>query len=215
MPTDHPADRAKPVIAGFFDDLGEALRSVQVTDGGGAPVAFVAGMTRAVELIVAQTSAGRKLMFIGNGASAAISSHQSVDYWKTGRMRAIAFNDPALLTCISNDFGYPLVFDKPIEMFADPGDVLVAISSSGRSENILRGARQARAKDCRVLTLSGFDSHNPLRSLGDLNFYVPSKSYGHVEITHLSLSHCILDTIGCVYGSPVTGRRVAPGSGRE
>lgn len=197
-------DRPKAVISGFFEDLGEALRNVQVTDGQGTALGFAAGMERAAGLIVEQTSAGRKLMFIGNGASAAISSHQSVDYWKTGGMRAVAFNDPALLTCISNDFGYPFVFDKPIEMFADPGDVLVAISSSGRSENILRGARQARAKGCKVLTMSGFDPGNPLRALGDLNFYVPSKSYGHVEITHLSLSHCILDTIGSLYGSPPT-----------
>ncbi len=202
MKGDKPEHRVKSALSGFFDDLGEALRNVQVSDGSGAALDFATGMERAIEMIVAQTSDGRKLMFIGNGASAAISSHQSVDYWKTGGMRAVAFNDPALLTCISNDFGYPFVFDKPIEMFADPGDVLMAISSSGRSENILRGVRQARAKGCRVLTMSGFDADNPLRGLGDLNFYVRSKSYGHVEITHLSLSHCMLDTIGSIYGSP-------------
>jgi D-sedoheptulose 7-phosphate isomerase len=189
-------------VSQFFEGLRQALGSVQVSDLTETPLDFAQGMGRAVELIVAQTGSGRKLMFIGNGASAAISSHQSVDYWKTGGMRALAFNDPALLTCISNDFGYPFVFDKPIEMFADPGDVLVAISSSGRSENILRGARKAREKGCHVLTMSGFDPTNPLRQLGDLNFYVPSKSYGHVEITHLSLSHCLLDTIGATFGSP-------------
>jgi len=189
-------------VAQFFDDLGEGLKRVLVTDGSRAPLDFAAGMARAVELMVAQTSQGRKLMFIGNGASAAISSHQSVDYWKTGRMRAVAFNDPVLLTCISNDLGYPHVFEKSIEMFADRGDVLVAISSSGRSENILRGARQARAKGCHVVSLSGFDPDNPLRELGDLNFYVPSKCYGHVEITHLSISHCLLDTIGSLFGTP-------------
>lgn len=192
----------RPAIVQFFDALGHALENVQVSDRNGAPVDFSTGMEQAIDLIVAQAITGRKLMFIGNGGSAAIGSHQSVDYWKNGGMRAVAFNDPALLTCISNDFGYPFVFEKPIEMFADPGDVLIAISSSGRSENILRGARMAREKDCRVLTMSGFAPDNPLRQLGDLNFYVPSKSYGHVEITHLSLSHCILDTIGKVYGSP-------------
>lgn len=197
-----PGDRVKAVVTQFFDDLGEGLRKVQVTDASGAPLDFATGMARAVELIVAQTCQGRKLMFIGNGASAAISSHQSVDYWKTGGMRAVAFNDTALLTCISNDFGYPHVFEKPIEMFAEPGDVLMAISSSGRSENILRGAQQARARGCRIVTLSGFDPVNPLRTLGDLNFYVPSKSYGHVEITHLSLSHCLLDAIVRLYGNP-------------
>ena len=190
------------VIAAFFGALGQALEGVEVSDGRGAPLDFAAGMARAVDLIVAQTTSGRKLMFIGNGASAAISSHQSVDYWKAGGMRAVAFNDASLLTCISNDFGYPFVFEKPVEMFADPGDVLVAISSSGRSENILRGARKAREKACRVLTMSGFNPDNPLRELGDLNFYVPSKSYGHVEIIHLSLCHSILDTICEVYGSP-------------
>jgi D-sedoheptulose 7-phosphate isomerase len=139
-------------------------------------------------------------MFVGNGASAAIASHQAVDYWKTGGMRALAFNDPALLTCISNDFGYPQVFEKPIEMFADEGDVLMAVSSSGRSENIVRAARAARQKGCRVITMSGFDRENPLGRLGDLNFYVASKSYGHVEVTHLSLSHCLLDTIVAIHG---------------
>src|SRR5207247_6061407 len=125
-----------------------------------------------------------------------------VDYWRTGGMRAVAFNDSALLTCISSDFGYAQVFERPIEMFGDAGDVLVAVSSSGRSENIVRAARIARAKGCRVITMSGFDRENALRRLGDLNFYVASKSYGHVEVTHLSLSHCLLDTIVAIHGSP-------------
>lgn len=189
-------------ISRFFQELRESLQNVQVSDLRGNPIDATAGLEMAIDLIVSQTAQKRKLIFIGNGASAAIASHQSVDYWKTGGMRAVAFNDPALLTCISNDFGYPFVFEKPIDMFADPGDVLVTISSSGRSENILKGARKAREKGCRIITMSGFDPDNPLRRLGDLNFYVPSKSYGHVEISHSSLSHCILDCIGSLYGSP-------------
>ena len=196
------ADDHAAAIPEFFGDLAHALTAVQASDRGGAPLEFVEGIRQAVDLIVARTSAGRKLMFVGNGASAAISSHQSADYWKTGGMRAITFSDPALLTCISNDFGYPSVFEKPVEMFADPGDILMAISSSGRSENIVRAARKAREKGCGVVTLTGFAPDNPLRSQGDLNFYVPSKSYGHVEIAHLSLSHCLLDTIVRLYGSP-------------
>jgi len=112
-------------------------------------------------------------MFIGNGASAAIGSHQALDYWKNGGMRAVTFNDLALLTAVSNDFSYAEVFEKPIEMFADAGDILLAISSSGRSENILRGADAARKQGCRVITFSGFRPDNPLRSRGELNFYVP------------------------------------------
>jgi len=197
-----PAERTKRAVAGFFDDLCAAQKTVTVFDGAGHPLDFADGMALAVDMLVSQTSRGRKIMFVGNGASAAISSHQAVDYWKTGGMRAVAFNDAALLTCISNDFGYAQVFERPIEMFADAGDVLVAVSSSGRSENIVRAARIARAKGCRVITMSGFDRENALRRLGDLNFYVASKSYGHVEVTHLSLSHCLLDTIVAIHGSP-------------
>tara|TARA_Y100000588_G_C13419045_1_gene570784 strand:- start:133 stop:522 length:390 start_codon:yes stop_codon:yes gene_type:complete len=119
----------------------------------------------------------------------------STDFWKNGGIRSVAFNDSSLLTCISNDYGYKHVFEKPIEMFADPGDVLLAVSSSGKSENILKGVEAALMKECHVLTFSGFSNDNPLRSLGDLNFYVPSDEYGPVEIIHLSICHCILDTI--------------------
>jgi len=204
MRTPPSGDALKSALGRFFETLARALESVEVSDDGGRRFPFGTGLARAVDLLVGQTERGRKIMFVGNGASAAISSHQSVDYWKTGGMRAVAFNDPALLTCVGNDFGYPSVFEKPIEMFADPGDVLIAISSAGQSENILRAARKAREKACRVLTMSGFNADNPLRTLGELNFYVPSKSYGHVEITHLSLCHGMLDAICEVFGSPPT-----------
>jgi len=87
------------------------------------------------------------------------------------------------------------VFEKPVEMFADEGDVLIAISSSGRSSNILAAVDRARQKACAIVTLSGFDSDNPLRRKGDVNFYVPSHSYGFVEISHLVLCHYIADQI--------------------
>jgi D-sedoheptulose 7-phosphate isomerase len=190
----------RAVFQQLFEELGHALAGVEVTDGDGRRLDLAAGVDRSATLIVSQARQQKKVMFIGNGASAAISSHQAVDFWKTGGVRAMAFNDASLLTCLGNDFGYPFVFEKPIEMFADPGDVLIAISSSGRSENILRGARMARRRECRVISMSGFDQDNPLRQLGDVNFYVPSKSYGHVEVTHLGLSHCLLDTIVMVHG---------------
>ena len=179
----------------FLVELGEMLTRVEATDAAGRRLGCDEAMGRAVDLVRGQTGQGRKVIFIGNGGSAAIASHQAVDYWKNGGMRAIAFNDPALLTCVGNDFGYPHVFEKPVEMFADAGDVLVAISSSGRSENILRGAAAGAHAGCRVLTLTGFTPDNALRGRGEVNFYVPSTSYGYVEITHLALCHCIVDTI--------------------
>lgn len=179
----------------YFEKLATLFSGVEVTNSQKRPVSLSDGLSAGVELIVAQTSLGRKVIFIGNGGSAAIASHQAVDYWKNGGMRAIAFNDSSLLTCISNDFGYPHVFAKPVEMFAEAGDILLAISSSGRSENILLAVGTAKEKGCKIITMSGFSADTPLRSVGDLNFYVPSHSYGHVEIVHLSLCHCILDTI--------------------
>jgi len=134
-------------------------------------------------------------MFIGNGASAAISSHMSTDFWKNGGMRAIAFNDSSILTCIGNDYGYEFLFEKPIEMFAEPGDILMAISSSGSSVNILNGTHAAQRKECKVISFSGFRDDNPLRNLGDINFHVPADEYGPVEIVHHSICHCILDCI--------------------
>jgi D-sedoheptulose 7-phosphate isomerase len=185
----------KETIASYLDTLERCLRDVQVTDIKKQALGVIEGIEQAAKLIVARTTAGNKLMFIGNGASAAISSHQATDFWKAGGMRAIAFNDASLLTCISNDFGYPHVFEKPIEMFGEKGDILVAISSSGQSENILRGVEAAESKGIEILTLSGFALDNPLRAMGSFNFYVSSNKYGHVEVVHHAICHCILDTI--------------------
>ena len=179
----------------YLEDLAAVLRAVEVVFGENRPGALSDGIEEAIRIITARADTGGKVIFIGNGGSAAIASHQAVDYWKNGGIRAMAFNDSSLLTCISNDYGYPHVFEKPIEMFADPADVLIAISSSGRSENILRGCQAGLAKGCDVITMSGFKPDNPLRSMGLLNFYVLSSSYGHVEISHLALCHCILDMI--------------------
>jgi len=179
----------------YYHELSTIMSSIRVTDGSGNRVDFYEGIEKAGCLITAQTYSERKVMFIGNGASAAISSHMSTDFWKNGGMRAVAFNDSSILTCIGNDFGYEHLFEKPIEMFAQEGDVLVSISSSGKSENILLGVKAARVKQCKVITLSGFAADNPLCSLGDVNFYVPAQAYGPVEILHHSICHCILDTI--------------------
>lgn len=179
----------------YYKDLNSLAEKISATDTQGSELTFPDGIICAIKVILSQVKTNNKLIFIGNGGSAAIASHQAIDFWKNGGIRAVTFNDASLLTCISNDFGYKYVFEKPIEMFADHGDVLIAISSSGKSENILKGLKAARQKKCRIITLSGFSKRNTLRSLGDLNFYVPSNSYGFVEIIHLSICHCILDTI--------------------
>lgn len=177
----------------FLEALGAAWPRVEVTVGGGARLTLDEGLGRTVELMERRCARGGKLVFIGNGGSAAIASHQAVDYWKNGGLRALAFNDASLLTCISNDYGYERVFAEPIARLADAGDVVVAISSSGRSPNIVNGAEAAQKAGCDVITLSGFAKDNPLRAMGHFNFYMPSHSYGIVEIVHLSLLHAMLE----------------------
>lgn len=175
----------------------EQLKSIQqeisATRLSGEPLSLEAAFSESLGLLSQVQQSGRKLIFIGNGGSAAMASHQAVDFWKNGEVEALAFNDASLLTCISNDFSYEEVFVKPIERFAREGDLLVAISSSGKSKNILNAVEAARRQGCRVIGLSGFDPHNPLRKKGEINFYVPSSSYGVVEVTHLSLLHAWLD----------------------
>lgn len=136
-----------------------------------------------------------KLFFIGNGGSAGISMHMATDFLKNGRVRTHSMHDPATITCLANDYGYENVFSKQIEMAADADDVLIAISSSGRSENILRAVRLAKKMGCRVVTFSGFAADNPLRQLGDWNIYVPCKSYGIVESIHQLILQQIVDEL--------------------
>ncbi len=187
LPSSHP------FATDYFHQLAGLSENFQVTNRECISLSFAEGIDQAASLVSKQTQQQKKVIFIGNGGSAAVASHQAIDYWRNGGFPAIAFNDGALLTCISNDFGYEQVFSKPIATFAQPGDVLFAISSSGKSANILAGARQAAQSGCHVITLSAFKSDNPLRQLGDLNFYVPTMAYGFAEITHLCICHCILD----------------------
>jgi D-sedoheptulose 7-phosphate isomerase len=177
----------------YLGRLATATASVSVTDAEGAMLNHDEAGERASGMLRAVAQAGKKVMFIGNGGSAGIASHMAVDVWKNGGIKATAFNDPSLLTCISNDYGYEHVFEKPIERFGEPGDLLVAISSSGRSENILRGCDAARTIGASIITLSGFGEQNPLRTRGDLNFYVPAGAYGPVEVIHQALCHLMLD----------------------
>ena len=185
----------KSGIERYFSEFKNILSKIQATDGNNKAIDFIHGLETAINLIISQTSEGNKIIFIGNGGSASIASHQSIDFFKNGGIRAICFNDSSLLTCLSNDFGYQYVFEKPIEMFADNGDIVVAISSSGKSENIIRGVDAGRKTGCQIITMSGFKPNNPLRSKGKINFYVPSDSYGYVEIAHLILCHSMVDMI--------------------
>jgi len=132
---------------------------------------------------------------IGNGGSAGIASHFSTDLLKTLKLPAATFSDSNILTCFANDYGYEKVFSSPLEVMLNEGDLLVAISSSGRSINILNGCRAAKEMGAQVITLSGFSPDNPLRQMGDLNFWINAEDYGLIETAHFFLLHTIIDSL--------------------
>jgi D-sedoheptulose 7-phosphate isomerase len=185
----------KNALTGYFKEIGELLSRIEATDNRAKPLPLEKAVKKAIREILLRAKRGAKIIFVGNGGSASIASHMAIDFLKNGNIPALAFNDSSLLTCISNDLGYEYVFQRPLKILAGKNDILFSISSSGQSKNILNAAREARKKGCGVITFTGFNKNNPLRKLGDINFYVPSKSYGYVEITHLTVWHCIIEKI--------------------
>ncbi|MEZ4771893.1 MAG: SIS domain-containing protein [Bacteroidia bacterium] len=176
----------------YTESFTEALSNTKASDQENE-IPYDAALDLSTQWLVEAQKNGRKVMIIGNGGSAGVASHLAVDFWKNGGVKAITFNDAPVLTCIANDYSYDEVFSIPIEQFAEKGDIAICISSSGSSINILKGAQAALTKGATVITCSGFKPDNTLRSMGHLNFYVPSFSYGFVETLHQFIIHSILD----------------------
>lgn len=135
-------------------------------------------------LIKSLIETNRKCIFVGNGGSASIASHVTVDLIKAANIKAINFNEANFLTCYANDFGYENWIKEALKSYANEGDLLILISSSGESKNIINGAKQAKKMKVPLITFSGFKTDNQLKKMGDLNFWVNSNSYNIVEMTH-------------------------------
>jgi len=137
------------------------------------------------DLLIEVNSNNKKILIFGNGGSASIASHFSVDITKNAGIRCINFNDASLITCLANDFGFEHWVQKAVEFHGNEGDLLIVISSSGQSENMLNGVQAARNGNFKsVVTISGFAEENPLKQLGDINLWVDSKAYNFVENIH-------------------------------
>jgi len=144
----------------------------------------IASLVRLKELVTATRARGGKLICAGNGASSAIASHAAADYTKAAGVRAVTFHDVDLITCFANDFGYERWIEQALAAYADDADLVILISSSGWSPNVLRAAEYARGRGLTVVTLTGFAPDNPLRQLGDLSLWVDSRAYNVVESVH-------------------------------
>ena len=160
------------------------------------PLPHEHGIDNLTRLLADTRARAGSLYIIGNGGSAAVASHAVTDFFNVGGLRAMTLHDSSTLTCFSNDYGYEHAFSRRAERLLTERDVLIAISSSGQSANIRNACEAARQRDASVVTLSGFRPDNPLRTLGDINYWLDSDDYGMVEIGHLFLLHYIADRLG-------------------
>lgn len=152
-----------------------------------------------IDLLIACFKNARKenrgCVFVGNGGSAGVALHMTADFLKNGGMKTYSFFNPATLTCIGNDYAFSEIYAKQIQMTMTKGDIVVAISSSGQSLDIIRAVEQAKESSCRVITLTGFCENNTLKAMGDFNVYVPIAHYGIVESVHQIFLQQIVDTL--------------------
>jgi len=175
-----------------FQDLAEAVDSAIYSTQEGLILEDEA-LQMAYQMLANTSSQNGIIYVIGNGGSAGIASHFSTDLMKALQIPSQTLFDSNLMTCLSNDWGYENVFSYPLEKLLKPNDLLVAISSSGQSSNILGAVKKALSKNVSVITLSGFLETNFLRKMGHLNFWINRSDYGLVETSHFFLLHTIID----------------------
>ncbi|OUU51934.1 MAG: hypothetical protein CBC25_04420 [Pelagibacteraceae bacterium TMED65] len=172
----------------FFNDYFEII-SKKLYDGSEEELTSFAG------LVLEAHNKGGRVLFFGNGGSASIASHAAIDLTKSAKICAMNFSDNSLITCLSNDFGYEEWVSKAINYFSNEKDLIVIISSSGRSKNMINGANQAKSLGLPLITLSGFSSDNELRTKGKINMWVNSAEYNVVETVHQTWILSVIDLL--------------------
>jgi D-sedoheptulose 7-phosphate isomerase len=176
-----------------ISELEACLGALSVWDETGEAMGVDAGFAALREATTRLRQAGGIIYFIGNGASAAMASHISADLAKNAFLHTRVFTDLSLITAVANDLCYEEVYAEPLRRCLRPGDMVVAISSSGRSPNILRAVEETASLGGLVVTLSAMSPDNPLRTRGTFNFYVPAATYGLAETSHAAILHFWVD----------------------
>jgi len=171
------------------ENLQGIIKNGSFTDRERKVLAYEAGIQNSLTILQNLRTLKGNLFLVGNGGSSAVVSHILTDYINVARLRARSLHESSLITCMANDFGYENVFSRPLKNLANEQDCLIAISSSGQSLNIINAAETMKSVGGEVITLTGFKPDNPLRSIGDINFWLDSKDYGLVEIGHLFFLH--------------------------
>jgi D-sedoheptulose 7-phosphate isomerase len=172
--------------AGQFQAI---LEKAEFSDHRGSSLDYEKGIHKNLQMLESLRDRGGNLFLVGNGGSAGVVSHILTDYINVNKLNARTLHESSLLSCMSNDYGYENSFSEPLSILAREKDLLIAVSSSGRSPNIHNAVKSVKKAGGEAITLSGFCDDNQLRSMGDLNIWLGSDSYGLVEIGHLFYLH--------------------------
>lgn len=179
----------------YINELMQTLEKTKIYMKSGKKLSYEKGIPALVECFTKHKKADTQIFFIGNGGSSAIACHMTADFMKNGGMKTYSLYDNAVTTCMGNDYGYESVFSRPLEFLGQENDLLVAISSSGNSLNIVNAIHTADAKSMETITFTGFKEDNKAKQLGTVNIYVPSKKYGIVESIHNLMLQQVVDLI--------------------
>jgi len=176
-------------------EIGKCLQALSVSSGDTSYIPADEAFGKWTDLAIHIRSQKNTVFLIGNGASASMASHVAADLAKNAHLHTEVFTDMSLITAIANDVSYDEVFAEPLLRRLKKGDMLVAISSSGQSRNILQAVATAKNLGGIVITLSAMKTENPLRREGALNLYVPAQTYGIAETCHAAILHYWIDKI--------------------
>jgi D-sedoheptulose 7-phosphate isomerase/D-glycero-D-manno-heptose 1,7-bisphosphate phosphatase len=185
-----PYGSAASYVDAYAEEFAEAWREVDAAE-----------LDRAAEILLDAYTRRVGVYSCGNGGSASIANHLQCDHVKNVRTktdlipRVVSLsNNMELLTAISNDMGYESVFAYQLESQSVPGDVLIAISSSGRSANIVRALTWARENNLRTIALTGFDG-GAAKTIADVAIHFPRSNYGIIEDLHQAVMHALAQYI--------------------
>ena len=156
-------------------------------------------ISKSVDLIKKVKNNNNKIYIVGNGGSASLASHVSVDFAKVARIPSSTFNNSNLITCFANDYGYEYWVKESIKAYCNNDDLFILISSSGTSKNIVNAAKHCKKNNFDLITFSGFKSNNPLSKLGKVNFHIQSTEYNYIEMSH----HIILLSLVDIFSKKI------------
>jgi D-sedoheptulose 7-phosphate isomerase len=137
----------------------------------------------------------KKIIICGNGGSAGSASHLTIDFTKNARIRAINFNEPSLITALSNDTDFKKSIAQALFYYADKGDIIIFLSVSGESKNLVNGLKFCKMNKLFTISFTGSNKKNFINKNSDLKIHIPSYAYNKVECAHLILLTYIVDSI--------------------